>query len=99
VTQLSGPQDVEDYLARLDAYGAAVDQVIATIEHDRALATGLGEKAREAGLDAPGDWATRAADKVREVVIRAFRDEVLRDGGAPLQLLEARITRWLESQQ
>jgi uncharacterized protein (DUF885 family) len=98
--KVESAQDAEDYLARLDAYGAAVDQVIATIEHDRALgvvppdfiierakaslarlsaadpadnalATGLGEKAREAGLDAPGDWTARAADKVREVVYPA----------------------------
>jgi uncharacterized protein (DUF885 family) len=98
--KVESAQDAEDYLARLDAYGAAVDQVIATIEHDSALgvvppdfiieraqdslagrsatdpvdnplATGLGEKARAAGLDAPGDWAARAADKVREVVYPA----------------------------
>jgi uncharacterized protein (DUF885 family) len=98
--KVESAQDAEDYLARLDAYGAAVDQVIATIEHDsalgvvppdfiieraqaslaglsatdpadNALATGLGEKARAAGLDAPGDWAARAADKVREVVYPA----------------------------
>jgi uncharacterized protein (DUF885 family) len=93
-------QDAEDYLARLDAYGAAVDQVIAKIGHDRALgvvppdfiieraqaslagrsaadpadnamASGLGEKASAAGLDAPDVWAARAAAKVREVVYPA----------------------------
>ncbi len=31
--------------------------------------------------------------------IRAFHDEVLRDGGAPLQLLQARIAQWVEIQQ
>ncbi len=30
--------------------------------------------------------------------IRAFHHEVLRDGGTPLQLMEARIRRWVESQ-
>jgi uncharacterized protein (DUF885 family) len=38
---------------------------------DNALATGLGEKARAAGLDAPDAWAARAAEKVREVVYPA----------------------------
>jgi len=92
--------DAEHYLARLDAYAAAIDQVIESVEHDRqlgvvppdfvidkAIAT-LGErsvsdaaahslvtvftaKVREAGLDAPEQWADRAAQKVQGSVLPA----------------------------
>lgn len=92
--------DAENYLARLAAYGEAIDQAIAKIEHDRKLgvvppafaidgaleslfarsagapedhplATGLGEKARAAGLDDPDAWSARAAAKVGKVVFPA----------------------------
>jgi uncharacterized protein (DUF885 family) len=112
--------DAEHYLARLAAYGAAIDEAIAKIEHDQALGvvpprfaieaaleslaarsagapeahalvTGLGDKAREAGLDEPEAWVARAAVKVRDVVFPAnarlaakldsLREEAVNDAG------------------
>jgi uncharacterized protein (DUF885 family) len=112
--------DAEHYLARLAAYGAAIDQAIAKIEHDRTLgvvpptfaidgaleslaarsagepgdhplATGLGDKARAAGLEDPEAWTARAAAMVREVVfpanarlaakLESLREEAVADAG------------------
>ncbi|MBL8703956.1 MAG: DUF885 domain-containing protein [Rhodospirillales bacterium] len=108
--------DAENYLARLSAYGAAVDQAIETLEHDRGLgvvppdfvidkalatiagrsagdpaahplATGLAAKAREAGLEAPEQWAARAATLVKDSVLPANQRLA-----AKLQALRAEAT-------